>query len=44
MMEALRVADWDQAGLAIAHALRSPWLGSLAVLLRLFGSAAWPRH
>ncbi len=53
MMETLQVASWDHAGLAIAHALRSPWLdsfflaitwlGSLAVLLPL-AILLWWRH
>lgn len=50
-MEALPIAGWDHAGLAIANTVRTPWLdsfflaatwlGSLAVLLPLAVLAWW---
>ncbi|MBK7327518.1 MAG: phosphatase PAP2 family protein [Propionivibrio sp.] len=40
MMEPTRLADWDHAGLALAHAARSPWLDSLFATVTWLGSLA----
>ncbi|MBK7565445.1 MAG: hypothetical protein IPI21_14830 [Propionivibrio sp.] len=40
MMEPTRLADWDHAGLALAHAARSPWLDSLFAP-SLAGTCCW---
>jgi hypothetical protein len=40
MMEATRLLDWDQAGLALGHAARAPWLDSLFAALTWLGSLA----
>ncbi|MBK7326669.1 MAG: phosphatase PAP2 family protein [Propionivibrio sp.] len=39
-MEPTRLADWDHAGLALAHAARSPWLDSLFATVTWLGSLA----
>lgn len=40
MMDKLPVANWDHAGLAIAYALRSPWLDSFFLAITWLGSLA----
>ena len=39
-MDPTRILAWDQAGLALAHAARAPWLDSLFVVVTWFGSLA----
>ena len=39
-MEAARLLDWDHAGLALAHAARTPWLDGVFVVVTWFGSLA----
>jgi len=39
-MDPTRLLAWDQAGLALVHAARAPWLDSLFVVLTWFGSLA----
>ena len=39
-MDPTRLLAWDQAGLALAHAARVPWLDSLFVVVTWFGSLA----
>lgn len=39
-MDPTRLLGWDEAGLALAHAARVPWLDSLFVVVTWFGSLA----
>lgn len=39
-MDATRLPDWDHAGLALAHAARTPWLDSLFATVTWLGSLA----
>ena len=39
-MDPTRILAWDQAGLALAHAARAPWLDSLFAAVTWFGSLA----
>ena len=39
-MDPTRLPAWDQAGLALAHAARAPWLDSLFAIVTWLGSLA----